>query len=278
MLARVDVDIQLAGVLADNHALVNHLARRDEHGAAILQGVNAVARRLALLERDEGTVFASFHVTLVRRVSMEDMAHDAVTLRAGQKLRAEADQTARRNDEFHAHIAVALVHIGKLGLALAEKLHDRPHIFLRHFDSQVFHRLAFLSVDGLVDNLRLADLQFITFATHCLYQNRKMQLAASGNFECVRRVRLLDPKSNVRLDFLEQAVADMTRRDKLPLASGERAGIDAEGHRKRRFVDIDCRQRFGAFRVGDRLADTYVAETRQCDDLADACAFRFYAF
>ena len=236
LLAWVDVDVQFAGVLADNHAFINHLAWRDEHRAAILQRIDAVARRLALLESDQGAMLAAFHVAFVRRVAMENVAHDAVALRAGQKLRTEADEAARRNDEFHAHIAVALVHVGKLRLALAQKLHDRAHVFLRHFDGQVFHRLALLPVDGFVDNFRLADLQLIAFAAHGLDQDGKMQLASARDLEGVRRVRFLDAERDVRFNFFEKPVADVARGHELTFAAREGAGVDAEGHGERRLV------------------------------------------
>ena len=40
----------------------------------------------------------------------KQVVHDAGALGVGQELRAEADQPARRNPEFQAHAAAAVVH------------------------------------------------------------------------------------------------------------------------------------------------------------------------
>ena len=140
---------------------------------------------------------------------MEDMIHNPVALRARQELRTEADQPARRDKELHADIARQLRHIRQLRLARTERLHHGAHILLRNLDRQILHWLALLSVDRLVDNLGLANLQFIALTAHLLDQNGKMQLTAPRYLEHIGRIRLLDVHSDIRLDLLEQAITQM---------------------------------------------------------------------
>ena len=95
-----------------------------------------------------------------------------------------------------------------------------------------------------------------------------MQFTASRNLEHVCRVRLLDMHRNIRLDLLEEAVANVTRGDKLPLTSRKRARIDTERHRECRLIDVDRRQCLRILCICHRIADAHIAEPRQGDDLA----------
>ena len=141
---------------------------------------------------------------------MEDVVHYAVALRARQELRTESDQSACGDKELHTDIAGQLRHIRQLRLACAECLHDRAHVLLRHLYGQILHRLAFLPIDRLINDLRFADLQFIALAAHLLDQDGEMQLTASRHFEHICRIRLLNVHRNIRLDLLKETVANMT--------------------------------------------------------------------
>ena len=198
---------------------------------------------------------------------MEDVIHDAVALRARQELGTETDEAACRDRELEAHVASRLRHVRELSLARAEAFHDSAHVLLRHFDRQVLDWLAELAVDCLVDNFRFADLQLVALAAHLLDEDGQMQLAAARYLEDIRRIRLFDLHRDVRLDFLEQAVAQMAARDELAFAAGERARVDAERHGERRLVDADGWQCFRLLSVSDRVADADIAEARQGDDL-----------
>ena len=199
---------------------------------------------------------------------MEYVVHDAVALRARQELGAETDEAARRDRELEAHVASRLRHVRELSLARAEAFHDSAHVLLRHFDRQVLDWLAELAIDRLVDDFRFADLQLVALAAHLLDEDREMQLAATRYLEDIRRIRLFDLHGDVRLNFLEQAVAQMAARDELAFTAGERARVDTERHRECRLVDADGRQCLRLLSVSDRVADADITETRQCDDLA----------
>ena len=142
--------------------------------------------------------------------------------------------------------AVARAHVYKLALAGAELLYDRADILLGDFDYQQLHRLAGLAVYFLEDDLRARNLKLIALAAHSLYENRKMQLAAAGDFKRVCRIRLLNAHTDVRLDLLEQAVSYISRGYELALAARERAVVDHEVHGYRGLIYFYKRHRLDA--------------------------------
>ena len=76
----------------------------------------------------------------------------------GQKLSAEADQSARRDDLLDADPASTVVdHLLHAALADAEHLNDDTGVLLGHVDREALHRLVALAVDDARDDLRLAD-------------------------------------------------------------------------------------------------------------------------
>ena len=275
LLADVDDDVVALRVAADDHALVDRNARPDEEAAAVLRVEQAVRRGFAGLMRDDGTGAALLDVALVRLVAFKHVVHDAVAVRIRQELRAVAHDAARRDLELEMRrAAVARAHVDELRLARAELLHNRADVAVRHLDHQKLDRLVFLAVDLLVDDVRAGNLEFVILAAHLLDEDREVQLAAAGNLEGVGRVRLLDAHRDVRLDLLEQAVADVARGDVLALAARKRGVVDHEQHRDGRLVDLDERQRLHMRGVAGRLADVEVRHAGDRDDVAERSAFR----
>ena len=77
-----------------------------------------------------------------------------------------------------------------------------------------------------------------------------------------------DLDGDVALGLAEQPVADLARGDLLALAAGQRAVVDAEGHRQGRRIDRDGRQRRGQFRRADGVRDGGLGQAGDGDDVA----------
>ncbi len=99
--------------------------------------------------------------------------------------------------------------------------HLRGELF-RHVDGQFFDRLALLSVNLLVDNLRLAHLQFVTFAAHRFDEDGEVKHAAAANNPRVARLVALHTQGEVLFEFLFEAVVDVARGAELTLFAEER--------------------------------------------------------
>jgi len=204
---------------------------------------------------------------------MKNMMHNAIALGVGQKLRTEPDQTTRRNDEFQPQISRQLDHVHHFRPLRSQLFHHRAHEFRRNIDREKLQRFALLPFDFLENDLRLTHREFITLAAHRLDQHRQMQFAAATNLESVRAVRFFDAQTDVGFLFFHQPFPQMPGGDILAFLAGERAVVHQEHHRQRRFVDINGWQRFRVFRIGQRVADRKIIQTRDGDDVAHGGAF-----
>src|SRR3546814_6040371 len=63
-------------ILAEDHALIERLAGRDEEDAALFQGAERVGDGFAVAVRDEDAVLAAFDHALVGAVFLEQAVHD----------------------------------------------------------------------------------------------------------------------------------------------------------------------------------------------------------
>src|SRR6188474_9901 len=95
LLDRVDVEVLGAGVLADDHPLVDLLAGPDEKRAAILQAEQGVAGALAAPVGDDRAGWAQAQLARPALPALKDVVHDAGAPRLGEELGAQADQAAR---------------------------------------------------------------------------------------------------------------------------------------------------------------------------------------
>ena len=89
-----------------------------------------------------------------------------------------------------------------------------------------------------------------------------MQQAASRDEEFVALVLAgNDPQGDIRLQLLHESIAQLPAGDIGPLLAREGRIVDAKKHVKRRFVDLDRRQRDGVFDIRDRVADIDVFQS-----------------
>ena len=80
---------------------------------------------------------------------------------------------------------------------------------------------------------------FVTLATHLLDENRDVQQSASGDFEDVFSVAVVDTERDVGLEFAVEPFADVTTCDVFSGASRDGRTIDRKDHGQGRFVDLN---------------------------------------
>src|SRR6267142_165556 len=173
-LEDVDLEIVVAGVLTDDHALVNLAAGLDHHRAAILQFEHRIGHGLALIVGDQDAVAAALDIALVRRIVVEQTVHDGGAAGVRQQFALIADQAAGRRVE-HQPLPVTAggTHLNQLGLAFAHLLHDDAGMLLVDVDHDFLDRLLPLA-GGFVfsqHDARTRHRQLETFAAHGLDQD-----------------------------------------------------------------------------------------------------------
>ena len=271
LLRRVHVHVVGAGVLADDHALVDLDAGPDEHHSALLQVGQRETRRRPTSVGDERTGRAQPQIADPGCITLEDVVQQAGAARVGQEFGAEADQPSCRNDVLHPDPAGPVVdHLFQPAFAHRQHLDDRALVLRRRVNRQALHRLVHLAVHQLGDHLRLAHRQLEALTAHDLHQDRKLQLAAALHLPGVGPLRVENADGDVADQLTVQAVLDLARGQFLAALPRQRRGVDADGHGDRRLVDGDNRQRAGVVRVGQGLTDRDLRDAGDRDDVARA--------
>ena len=99
--------------------------------------------------------------------------------RVRQQLAAQADQSARRNLEVHAHApGVVIAHLEHFAAPAAECFHNDADETLRYIDDQALERFKLPAFFRAHNDFRLADHQLEAFAPHRLDQDGQLQFAA----------------------------------------------------------------------------------------------------
>ena len=130
----------------------------------------------------------------------------------------------------------------------------------------------------MVEDFRLADREFITFPAHVLDQDGEVELAAAGYFEAVGIVHLFHPEADVRVQFAEQAVAQMAGGHVFAFLSGEGAVIYDELHGDGRLGDLLERDRIRMIGGAEGIADGNVGDAGDGHDGTDAGFSDFLLF
>src|SRR5690606_25079891 len=170
---RVDHEIIVAAVNADDHAFIERILRFDEHAATLLQLPERISHGLAFVLADEHTIAAFAQGTFLDRpVLIEDVTHDACAAGQVEEVTLKADESARRNAIFQAgSTAPVSHHVDELALAAAQFFHDSALMTILDVDRQQLIGLQALSIDFLEHHARTRNGQFIAFATHVLDKN-----------------------------------------------------------------------------------------------------------
>src|SRR6476646_2114154 len=272
LLGDVDVHVVGAGVLADDHALVDLGARLGEQRAALLEVDHGVGRDRTGAVGHEGAAGAGGDGAEPRLVVLEDVVGDARAAGLGEELGAEADEATGGYEELHPDPAGAVVgHLLHAALAGSHDLRDRAEVLLGGVDGQALDRLVQLAVDLLGDHLRLADGQLVALAAHLLHEDGQRQLTAALDLPGVGALGRQDPQGHVADELAVEAVLDHAGGDLAAAHPADhRAGVGADGHGDGRLVHGDDRQRHGVLGVGQGLADHDVGDARDGDDVAGA--------
>ena len=101
----VDVEVLVARMLADDHALVDLDAGADKQDAALLQAVERVGGGESLAVGDQSAGGALRNFALVGDVAVEEGVHHDGAARLCQHFAAQADDAAAGHAELHAHAA-----------------------------------------------------------------------------------------------------------------------------------------------------------------------------
>src|SRR6478752_566246 len=276
LLGDVDVHVVGAGVLADDHALVDLGGRVDEERAALLEVDHRVGGDDALAVRDERAARAGRDRAEPRLVVLEHVVGDARAARLGEELGAEDDEASTRHEELHADPAGAVVgHLLHAALAGGHDLRDGAEELLRGVDREALDGLVDLAVDLARDDLRLADGQLVALAAHLLDEDGERELTTALDLPGVRTLRVEDAQRHVADELLVEAVLDHAGRDlRAAHLADHRARVGADGHRDGRLVDGDERQRDRVLGVGEGLADRDLGDARDGDDVTGAGLLR----
>src|SRR5262249_2435297 len=130
-LGDVDVHVVVAGVLADDLALVDLLARADEHHAPRLQVIDGVGCRPPGPVGHQRAVLAVADTARPVVPAVEEVVEQAGAASVGQELRSVPDQTPGRDPILQSHAAGAVVHhLHHRGVTGTDFLGDRADVLL----------------------------------------------------------------------------------------------------------------------------------------------------
>ncbi|KCB28214.1 hypothetical protein L543_2719 [Bordetella hinzii L60] len=269
-LDRIDDQVVVAAVDADDHAFVQRFAGADEHAAAVLQLPEGIGHGIAVVLADQHAIAALADRAFAhRRVLMEGVAHQARAARERQELVLEADQATRRDDVFQAGAAAAIgLHVLQVAAAAAQLFHYPALVRIFDIHRQGFERLALHAVDFLEHHARARDGQLIAFAAHGFKQDGQVQFAAARDFEHRVVAGVAHAQRHVGLELSLQAVAQLAAGHELAFAAGQRRSVDHEVHGQGGLVDAQHGQRLGRGRIGHRRADVQVLDAVDQDDVA----------
>ena len=198
------------------------------------------------------------------------MGDDGFALRRGEEVRAEAHEAAGRNLELEQGPVTTGLHADQGALAAGREFDGGADELLGDLDGEVLDGFAALAADGLVEDLRLAYLEFEALAAHRLDEHRQVENAAPVDDEGVGIEAGLHAEGQVLLEFPVEAVLYVPGGHIFPILSEEGGIVDHEEHGHRRLIDGDRRQGLRVLDVGDRVADLEALDPDHGADVAAA--------
>src|SRR5690606_33962115 len=186
-------EVAASAVFTYHLSLVHRVAWIDKEFTSVLQVVEAVRDGLTLLHCDKRAVYPPWYFTFVGLIFLEPVRRNGLPCRYVEEVISQPDNAAGRDQKLKDHPIAFGFHVDHLSLADGNRLNCFAGVAFGEVDCQLFHRLAFHTVDLLKDHLGLADLQFVSFATHGFNEHGKMQHAPAVHHETVGRARVADP-------------------------------------------------------------------------------------
>ena len=176
--------------------------------------------------------------------TIEDVMEDARPSCLGEELGAKADERSGRDEVLEARPTGAVVHhLQEASLAHGHELGDDPEVVLRHVDRDLLDRFVQLAVDDPGDHLGLPDRHLETLPPQHLDEHRQLELPAALDLPGVGSLRREDTQGDVSDELGVETVLEQPSGELLPVPSGQRRGVDADGHRQAGFVHGEHRQR-----------------------------------
>ena len=130
-------------------------------------------------------------------------------------------------------------------LARGEQRVDRSDEVVGRVDGDVLHGLVHLAVNHARDYLGLAHGELESFAAHRLDQDRELQFATTLDLPGVGTIGGQYAQRDVADEFFVEAVLHHARGEELALGARQRGGVDANGHREARLVDVQWLKGWG---------------------------------
>lgn len=165
----------------------------------------------------------------------------------------------------------------EIGFTNPEFLGDGADELRLDFDDELFDWLLLHAVDFFVDDFGAAGFELEAFAAHGLDENRKMKLAAAGDF--VAEAVGDDFQGDVRLKLALEAFGDLAGGRKLAFLAFQRGGVRADIDTQGRRLELNGRESFGSLAVltnrGDSVADVGLGDAGNSDNVA---SFGFFGF
>ena len=252
-LDRVDDQVVVAAVNADDHAFVQLVAGQHEHAAAIFQVPQRVGHGFAVFRRNQHAVVAARHVGLDRPVVIEHVRHDAGAARHGHEFGLEADQTARRNAVFQTRTRPWPSDCMSCSSPRRRPSSSiiAPWLVIFQVYGQHLVRLAFLAVDLAVHHARLADAPSRNLHDACFPAGwsgaiRRDRPAGTRRCSAVSSTRnaTLISNSLFRRSRIWRLVTN------LPSCARQRRSVHHEVHGQRRLVHLEHGQSLRLVHVG----------------------------
>ena len=272
LLAHVDVQVLVAAVLADDHALVDFDRGADKQFTTFLSHEERIGRAGSGFEGYQRTMRCHEKRLFIRRgITGKHVVQNDGTAGLRQQDVFQADNAARRDVILNVHFAGGAfgmheLHVTEFAASFADFFNHRPLIFRRNLNGQLFKGFRDCIAFSVQDDLGLRDLQLISFTTHLFDQHAEMKFATAGHEKPVGAVCFLHAQGDVGFQLLEQSFTQVARGQVFSVTAGERAVVDRKRHLHGRFVDRHARERDRIGRIGNRVTDVHFFQAGESDN------------
>ena len=178
-LADVDHEVVVVDMLANHLSGIDVFTWIDEEFTTILQLVDGIGEGIARIHGDHGAVDTTLYLTLVGLVFLKAVGHDGLALRGGEHVGAQTNDTTRGDVELDVDTLALVFHRGHLTFTTGDHINHLGGKLLGHVDGELFDRLALLTIDLFIDDLRLTYLQLVALATHGLDEYGEVEHATT---------------------------------------------------------------------------------------------------
>ena len=268
-LARIDVDIKVFRVLADDHSFINRHSGSDEKLAARLEIEKCVCDSFTLSVGNYRTSESDGEVAAVFFISFKKRVESSRSFRVGEELVTVADESAGGNSEFHESAFVRRVYeVCHSSFSCRKFFGDDTSEHFVAFDVNVLDGFVFFAVDLFVDNGRSADAELEAFTPHLLDDDRHLKLAAPFDDDIIVRFGLFQPDRNVHQSLFVKSLLDFSELDVFSVTPCQRTVVYRENHADCRFVDFDSRKCYRLIYRCDGVSDMDVFDSGENYDVS----------